>query len=92
MLPTKGSGDREVFARYGAFTRIPMEQAILGFELGGIALLTEHGPSLSERTIHTAAASLGLTGRLQPTLYVRIPVDSELGDALDGVIGLRLRL
>lgn len=92
-LPVGDEGDGpEFWARYGGFTRIPLDQAALGLELSGIGRLSDEG-SIAERTLHFLTASLGLPStRLRPELYLRLPVDSDLGDVLDAVVGLRVSL
>lgn len=94
LFATEGSGETETFARYGASTRIPFDRTTLRFELGGIAWLSQGNLSLSERTIHTVGAALALRrdGGAIPELYVRLPLDSDLSEDLDAVVGMRILL
>jgi hypothetical protein len=91
--PTEGPGDPEAFARYGVFTRIPVQSTRVGLEISGIAHLTGEEGSLTDRTTHHAGASIALPSwRAAPEFYARVPLDDDLRDDLNLVLGLRVAL
>lgn len=83
--------DTELFIGYSAQAGYESER--LSF-LGGVtgrAILTEPNLNFSERSVHQAgfAASAGI-GKLRPGLHLRLPLDENLKDSLDFVLGFTL--
>lgn len=91
-LPVDG-GESELHATYGArLARVgPAWTALAG--LTGRANLSADGRDLGERTLHQfgAAASLSV-GPLRPGLELRVPLDENLREAMDWVLGVTLQL
>ncbi len=94
LFSTEGSDDTEAFARYGVSTRIPFDRTTLRLEAGGIARLSGDGLSFTERTTHTIGAAVAFrrASGATPEVYLRFPLDSDLSDALDVVVGMRVVL
>lgn len=91
-IPTGEHGETEVFGIYGGQGGYygPDWSVTAGF--AGRVLVTEDGLDLSERTFHEVRFDLGYHGtRIQPTLFVRAPVDKPLGDFVKTVVGLGFR-
>ncbi|HSM59282.1 MAG TPA: hypothetical protein VK849_00740 [Longimicrobiales bacterium] len=91
VAPTEGDADAEIFARYALFGRRRAGRVRVGAELEGYAIVSESGLDLGERTLHTVTGSIGLPeAGGAPELYVRIPVDGDLGEVLNVAVGLRM--
>ena len=88
---TEEGADPELMARYGVGGSVPVGAARLGVDLSGYALISESGPSLSERTIHGLGVCLGMPGVAgRPEIFVRAPIDEALKDAVDATVGVRV--
>lgn len=90
MVPT-GDGDAEFFGRYGVFVTQSTGTARFGAELTGQAILSEGGLDFGERTIHqlTILAGLERSGP-SPELFVRVPLDEDISDVVNVIVGLRV--
>jgi len=88
-----GSGDDiEVFGLYGVRGGYHGPAWSVTAGVAGRMLLSEKGLDLGERTTHEAGLEIGfLKARIQPTLYARVPVDKDLGNIVNTVIGIGLR-
>jgi len=87
-----GSGDdTELFIGYSAQAGYESERFSLLGGLTGRANLTEEDADFSERSVHQLGfnASLGL-GKVRPGLHFRLPLDEDLKDSLDFVLGFNL--
>ena len=93
MAPVGDSrGDSELRARYATFGQIPVGSAAVGAELSGSADLTEEG-DFGSRSVHQITLFAGFPESRRAThVYARLPLDSDLNDALDLVIGVRVGL
>ncbi len=91
---TEGGGDgAEVFALYGAR---------LGYDgpawtvLGGIAgrgILTEESSFFDDGSVHEVGLEVGYrTAAVQPKLFVRYPLDKDIREFLDLVVGFGIRV
>ncbi len=89
----KGSfdDDVELFIGYSAQAGYESEQfSILG-GVSGRALLTEEGGNFGDRSVHQLGinASMGL-GKVRPGVHFRLPLDEDLKEAIDSVLGVNL--
>lgn len=83
--------DTEVYARYAAFGSVPTGPTELGAELSGVAWLSQDNLSLGRRTYHQLTLLAGLPhAGPAPQLFVRLPLDSDVGDVLKLAVGLRV--
>jgi hypothetical protein len=81
----------ELLMRYGGHIRRNFGHGYIAGGLEGIMIVTEGDLSLSERFAHQLFAQAGLhLGSLQPGLYFSLPLDQDLGEITDFVVGLRL--
>lgn len=84
-------GDSELFADYGLQVGYEQARYQLGAAFTGRAIITEGNIDFGERTQHDLAFGASTRfGRFHPGVYVRIPLDDELNDLLNHVLGLRL--
>lgn len=91
MVSTEG-GDPELFAAYGAQTGYERNGTAAIVSFTGRAIVTED-LSLAERTIHQITLSgAHRFGSLQPTLWLRIPVDGDLSELIDYAVGFSMRV
>lgn len=91
-LPVDG-GESELHATYGArLVRLgPDWTAMAG--VTGRANLSAEGRDLEERTLHQFGAAVSLAlGPLRPGAELRVPLDENLREAMDWVLGLTLQL
>jgi hypothetical protein len=83
-------GDQvELFAQY--FLLSAWEGAKVQVKAGftGRALITEGNLSFADRSIHQFGIQAGLnSGTFRPGVHFRLPIDNDLGDAIDYVAGL----
>lgn len=87
---TEDDVDAEWSAKYALFGKASSGQALLGLELSGQLILSEDG-DLGERSWHMVTGSFALPkARSAPELFVRFPVDEDLGDVLKVIVGLRV--
>lgn len=91
-IPTEG-GDAELFATYTGLIGYENETVRVAGGLGGRILITEGDLDLSERTTHQLelGADFG-RGPIRPGASLRVPLDSDLSDALNVVYGVTLGL
>jgi len=88
LMPTEG-GDGELYIDYRGELWIKTKTVDFGFGLSGRYLLTESDLSFGERTVHIMGFAVNLsTGRLQPGIHFRAPLDDDLQDVLDFVYGI----
>lgn len=83
--------DTELFIGYSAQAGYESERfSVLG-GLTGRAILTESGGNFAERSLHQLgfAANAGF-GSLRPGIHLRLPLDEDLQDSLDFVLGFNL--
>jgi hypothetical protein len=93
LVPTGGGADTDLYAVYSAFGHVPAGSSRLRIEVSGIALVTEAGPTFSERSFLFASVMLSRPDvRFAPDLYVRVPVDESLGGILNFAVGLRAHM
>jgi hypothetical protein len=91
-IATGGGGNVETFGLYAGQGGYYGSDWSVTAGLAGRALLTEEGLDLADRTTHEVGLDLGYhKTRIQPTLFVRVPVDEFLGDVVNTVVGFRLR-
>ncbi len=85
-------GDRtEAYAVYSAHGWYDIEKARFGAGLTGRMLVTEADLNLGERTVHQLGLFLiGKFGGVEPGLHLRMPLDQDLNDILDFVVGLNV--
>jgi len=84
-------GGAELFISYSAQAGYESERfSILG-GVTGRALLTEENASFAERSIHQLGfnASVGL-GKVRPGVHFRLPLDDDLKNVIDSVLGVNL--
>jgi hypothetical protein len=86
--PTQGGADTEVLLHQHVSAGYRGANAWMTFGFGGVLILTED-LSLADRTIYQLGASAGLSrGQVRPALHVIIPLDDEIKNDVDMVIGL----
>jgi len=92
-IPKKGDdgGDTELLARYGAFFSYPGSSVRFAAELNGLAIASEDDISISERTLHELALSVGWAiGSTRPEIFVRLPLDENIREVVTANVGVRL--
>jgi hypothetical protein len=91
-IPTgDDGGDAEIFARYGAFFSHSGSSVRFAAELNGFAIVSEDDLSVSARTLHELALSVGrASGSTRPEVFVRVPLDEDTRDFLTANLGVRL--
>jgi hypothetical protein len=84
-------GNTDLYSRYAAFGTAPAGPAELGAEVSGMAIITQGGLSLSQRTFHQLTISAGLP-RVggAPHLFVRVPLDHDLSQIVKATAGIRV--
>lgn len=94
MVPVgSASGDGELFLDYGIQGGYESERASYGIVFNGRALVTESGGSIGDRTVHEMGVGGSMTfGQFRPGVIIRVPVDSDLSQALNYSVGVRLEL
>jgi hypothetical protein len=89
MIPDRG--DAELFADYNFDVWVRSEQFGVGFGFTGRAIITESDLSFGERTTHQAGVAADVTlGQMRLGGTLRLPLDSELSDAVSATYGLSL--
>lgn len=93
MIPTEDGPDSELLLLPAAFATLPAGTARIGAELSASIIASEEGLSLGERSILQTTLWVGLpSASLAPDFYLRIPLDDDLGEILDFVLGVRVLL
>lgn len=91
---TEGGGDgSELFGLYGARVGYdgPTWMVLGGF--GGRAILTEDTSLFDDGSVHELGVEAGYrTTSVQPRVFLRYPLDEDIGDFLDLVVGFGLRV
>ena len=81
----------ELFGLYGAQLRYQARQVRVGAGFTGRLIVTEEEAHFEERSVHhVGGALIGDLGTVRPGLHLKVPVDEELGDGLDYVVGVSL--
>jgi hypothetical protein len=92
-VPTEDGADAEVIGLFGGFVRVPARSARIGAELSGLVIVSESGLSLGERmTSHLTLSGALPSVAASPEVYVRLPLDDDVSEALKFVLGLRARV
>jgi hypothetical protein len=87
------SGDSELFLDYGLQGGYETERASFGIVFNGRALVTESGGNIGDRTVHELGLGGSMTfGRFRPGAILRLPLDSDLSQALNYSVGVRLEV
>ena len=90
-IPTKNGGDAELFAHYGVSGGFQLTNVALFAELLGIVFITEDFGNFGDRFSHTIDFGAQLTGySVRPGIFYMIPLDEDLSDDLDGVLGIKV--
>jgi len=86
-----GTDDIEVLLRYSGHLGFENESFGMGLGFSGVMILTENDLSFAERTIHQIdfGANVKLD-RFKPGAFLRIPVDADLENLIDYVLGVNL--
>ncbi len=92
LIPTRSGPDSETLVYYGAeisHVRGPLE---LSAHAGGLWIATESG-NFGERSMHQAGAGFSYAlGSVRPGLTLRLPLDKDLTEMLDYVVGFTLQV
>ena len=81
----------ELFGLYGAQLWYQAGQVRVGAGFTGRLIVTEEGLNFEERSVHhVGVALIGDLGTVRSGLHLKVPVDEELGDILDYVVGVSL--
>ncbi|MGD2122139.1 MAG: hypothetical protein PVJ76_10370 [Gemmatimonadota bacterium] len=93
VIPTNGGGgDSDLFGVYGGQAGYEDDTWSATGGIMGRAFLSGSGGSIADRTIHEFGARIGYqAASVQPSLFLRIPLDEGVRDGTDFVIGLGLR-
>jgi len=84
-----GGDQAEVFAQYALLAEVKTSPVIVQGGFTGRAIVTESDLSFAERSVHQFG--LGVTrssGTFRPGAHLRVPIDDDLGDAIDFVVGV----
>jgi hypothetical protein len=83
--------DPELFADYRARLGYATGAVDVGASLTGRAILTEETRPGGDRAFHFAALDAGVNvGRLRPEIYAALPIESNVGDIVKHIVGVRL--
>ena len=89
-IPTD-EGDTELLLDYSAQVGYEGQQVSVIGGLTGRLIVTEEDLDFGERTFHHLGASASLNlGTVSPGIHFRIPIDEDLSDSIDSVLGLNL--
>jgi len=92
LVPTN-EGAAELFVGYAARVSYAWAGASAGAEFTGRLLVTEPDLDVGERTSHQIAFGAGVDlGQWRPGAYFRLPLDTDLTDSVNYVIGLTMAL
>lgn len=92
LMPTEDGPDSELFVLPGAFATLPAGSARIGAELSASVIMSEEGLSFAQRSIFLGTLSVALpNASAAPELYLRLPLDDDLGEVIDFVLGVRVR-
>jgi hypothetical protein len=97
VVPTGDSDfdETEVYLGYSVQSGVALARLTAAVAFSGRAWLTSGGgcDGLGECTIHLLTLSVGYrVGSVEPMAFVRVPLDEDLSDALNNVVGLGLTL
>jgi hypothetical protein len=86
------SGDAELLVDYGIQGGYDNDKASLGLSFTGRGIVTEPG-SIGERTVHDLAVGGSMTfGRIRPAIQIRVPLENDVGQALNYSLGLSVQM
>ncbi len=86
--PPQGDAKADLYANYALFTWYISARVQAGLGFSGRFLITDPG-SISERTVHQLGASFQADlSSVIPGLHVRLPLDDDLTEIIDVVVGL----
>ncbi|MDZ7318510.1 MAG: hypothetical protein ONB11_05105 [candidate division KSB1 bacterium] len=93
FIPTKKEREGELFAHYGVFGGVKLNQLILGAELTGLVVISEDVDRFEDRFVHAVGFGIHWRGdNFKPTLFYQIYLDEEYKDVVDGVLGIKLNV
>lgn len=92
VAPTKSDyRDPEAYAQLGVIGRARAGEARLSALLSGMAILSQSGLSIGQRSLFALTLSAGLPDvSAAPELFLHLPVDKDLRDVEKAMVGLRL--
>jgi hypothetical protein len=83
--------DSETFLLYSAQAFYKFSKVRIGGGLSGRYWVSSEGGDFAENSFHQLGFSLDFVlGKLRPGVYLRIPLDENLSDIVDAVVGLSL--
>lgn len=86
-----GSGEGELFSRYGLTAGYRFSKVAVSGELLGNAIISEGNIDFTDRFHHLVNFGVQLVNyRIQPGLFIQLPLNKDLKDVMDYVIGSRL--
>ncbi len=92
VIPTRSGPETETLVYYGAEVSHVRGPLALSFHAGGLWMATESG-SFGERSLHQAGAGASYAlGGVRPGITVRLPLDKDLTEMLDYVVGITLQV
>jgi hypothetical protein len=90
-VPNVDGSEVELYGNYNAGAMFAGRRARFEIGLAGRIWITGENMNLSERTVHLVGfAGTCNFGTLRPGLDVRVPLDKNLSDAVDFVLGVSL--
>jgi hypothetical protein len=92
VAPTKNDyRDTEAYAQFGIIGRAPAGKARLSALLSGMAILSQSGLNIGQRSLFALTLSAGLPDvSSAPELFLRLPLDKDLRDVEKAMVGVRL--
>jgi hypothetical protein len=88
VIPTEGSGDPELFMRYGLTAGFHHLDFAIFAELLGLAIVSEGDMDFGDRFDHEV--TFGINWRRGPGVFYKIYLDEENRDVVSGVLGVKL--
>lgn len=89
----EGEADNEVFIHYGARAWYTIAPVHVGLGLSGVMVLTEAELSFSERNVpHATLYLAGDVNNLRPGVFLRLPLDEEISEDVDFIVGVGLSI
>ncbi len=90
---TESGGSTEVFGLYGGQAGYENETWSATAGVMGRAFLSADRGNLGERTHHELGAQIGYqVASVRPTVFFRLPLDEDIREGLDYVVGLKIRV
>jgi hypothetical protein len=90
VVPTEGSGDTEVFMRYGLTGGLHHRGFAIFAELLGIAIVTEGDMDFADRFDHEV--TFGAQWLRGPGVFYKIYLDEANRDVVSGVLGIKVEV